>query len=136
MDLKCWFPTWKSLAATLKGNQPRRRKTPRPAARRHPQLLAEYLEVRVLPSSATVAVTGVPDPAPLGQSVTFSATVTPAVGPGTGFAVPTANSQPYYVTTGSDGNLWFTEQAANKIGRITPSGTFTEFAIPTAGSSP
>jgi streptogramin lyase len=35
-----------------------------------------------------------------------------------------------------DGNLWFTEFMANKIGRITPSGTITEFVVPTASSEP
>jgi len=34
------------------------------------------------------------------------------------------------ITTGPDGNLWFTETNANQIGRITPSGTITEFPIP------
>ena len=32
--------------------------------------------------------------------------------------------------------MWFTEQAANKIGRITTAGAITEFPIPTAGSHP
>jgi streptogramin lyase len=32
--------------------------------------------------------------------------------------------------------LWFTEFLGNKIGRITTSGAFTEFAIPTAGGTP
>jgi streptogramin lyase len=50
------------------------------------------------------------------------------------FAIPTAASQPTGIAAGPDGNLWFTEKAANKIGRITPGGTFTEFAIPTASS--
>ena len=50
-------------------------------------------------------------------------TVTPAAGP-------------FAIALGSDGNLWFTEEAADAIGRITPSGTVTEFPIPTAGSGP
>jgi virginiamycin B lyase len=37
---------------------------------------------------------------------------------------------------GHDNNLWFTEAAGNKIGRITPAGTITEFSIPTTGSTP
>jgi virginiamycin B lyase len=41
---------------------------------------------------------------------------------------------PEEITLGPDGALWFTEQAGNKIGRITTSGTFTEFAIPTASA--
>lgn len=40
------------------------------------------------------------------------------------------------VTTGPDGNLWFTETTANKIGRMTPASTFTEFSIPSSPSSP
>jgi len=43
-------------------------------------------------------------------------------------AVPTSNSVPEGITLGSDGNLWFTEFQGGKIGRITPSGTITEFS--------
>lgn len=32
------------------------------------------------------------------------------------FAIPTDGSQPFGSTVGPDGNIWFTEQAANKIG--------------------
>jgi streptogramin lyase len=42
-------------------------------------------------------------------------------------AVPTPNSVPEGITLGPDGNLWFTEFQGGKIGRITPSGTITEF---------
>jgi streptogramin lyase len=41
----------------------------------------------------------------------------------------------YGIAAGSDGNLWFTEAATDKIGRITPAGVVTEFDL-TAGSSP
>jgi virginiamycin B lyase len=37
---------------------------------------------------------------------------------------------------GSDGALWFAETAANKIGKVTTDGHFSEFAIPTVGSAP
>ena len=38
---------------------------------------------------------------------------------------------------GPDGNLWFTEDAANKIGEINPTThAITEFPLPTAGSQP
>ena len=37
---------------------------------------------------------------------------------------------------GRDGDLWFAELNGNKIGRITPTGSITEFPIPTAGSQP
>src|SRR6266849_9953615 len=48
----------------------------------------------------------------------------------TEFAVPTFNSVPEGITLGLDGNLWFTEFQAgggHQIGRITPTGTITEF---------
>jgi hypothetical protein len=61
--------------------------------------------------------------------------ITPA-GAVTEFPIPTANSQPYGITAGPDGNLWFTEYLGNRVGRITPAGAVTEFAVPTAGSLP
>src|SRR5437016_3839973 len=39
-----------------------------------------------------------------------------------------------YAALGSDGNVWLTENTANKIARITPAGTVVEFTIPTASS--
>ena len=35
------------------------------------------------------------------------------------FPVPTAGSHPVGITRGPDGNLWFTENAGNQIGRLT-----------------
>ncbi|MDB5619894.1 hypothetical protein [Tardiphaga sp.] len=40
-------------------------------------------------------------------------------------------SWPRGITVGPDGHIWFTELAANKIGRVTLTGAFTEFEIPT-----
>jgi streptogramin lyase len=40
------------------------------------------------------------------------------------------------ITSGPDGNLWFAESIVNKIGRMTTSGTVTEFVIPSAVSIP
>src|SRR5713101_7916687 len=54
----------------------------------------------------------------------------------TEYPVPTGSSNAYGITAGPDGNLWFTENTGNKIGRITTSGVITEFAVPTSGSSP
>ena len=48
------------------------------------------------------------------------------------FPLPPADSAPPRITAGPDGNLWFTERGANQIGRITPDGEVTEFAVPTA----
>jgi streptogramin lyase len=52
------------------------------------------------------------------------------------FALPTAGSAPSGIVAGPDGNIWFTEANADKIGQITPSGVVTEYSIPTPGSSP
>src|SRR5206468_4164338 len=52
------------------------------------------------------------------------------------FAVPTSNSAPSGITAGPDDNLWFTEEAANKIGRIAPDGSITEFSRTNPGSQP
>lgn len=40
-------------------------------------------------------------------------------------------SWPRGITVGPDGQIWFAEMAANKIGRITLTGEFKEFDIPT-----
>src|SRR5262249_5731396 len=72
-----------------------------------------------------------------GSSATANSTVLVAdapLSPITEFALPTPNSRPYQITAGADGNLWFTESAGNRIGRITPDGTLTEFSLPNPGS--
>src|SRR5262245_31930788 len=59
------------------------------------------------------------------------------------FPIPTTDrceigstSGPVGITTGPDGNLWFTEVCASQIGRITPDGIVTEFPLPYRYSSP
>ncbi|MFO0888589.1 MAG: hypothetical protein U0790_05505 [Isosphaeraceae bacterium] len=55
----------------------------------------------------------------------------------TEFPVPTANSGLWDIETGPDGNLWFTEAGANKIGMIDPTThAISELATPTANSFP
>src|SRR5450432_2668287 len=44
-----------------------------------------------------------------------------------------ASAGPTGITAGPDGNVWFTENNGNRIGRITPAGVVTEFS---AGISP
>lgn len=44
-------------------------------------------------------------------------------------------SEPYKITTGPDGNLWFTDYTTGKIGKITPAGVTTEYSLP-PGSKP
>ena len=48
------------------------------------------------------------------------------------FAIPALHSDSYGITTGPDGNLWFTESKPFKIGRITPQGAISEFPIATS----
>src|SRR5438046_96686 len=52
------------------------------------------------------------------------------------YAIPTANSLSGTIVAGPDGNLWFTESGASKIGRITTFGEITEFPLPPPNSQP
>jgi virginiamycin B lyase len=52
------------------------------------------------------------------------------------YPIPTPNGDPGPITTGPDGNLWFIERSANKVVRLTTSGTFTEYTIPIASGTP
>jgi streptogramin lyase len=54
----------------------------------------------------------------------------------TEYPVPTAAGFPFDTALGSDGNVWFTEFSADKIAKISPSGTVTEYPIPTADAQP
>jgi len=54
----------------------------------------------------------------------------------TEFPLTTAGSGPQGIAAGPDGNLWFTEETGNRIGRITPAGVITEYSLPTADSGP
>jgi RHS repeat-associated protein len=50
------------------------------------------------------------------------------------YSVP-AESRPWGITQGPDGNLWFTDYATGKVAKITTQGSVTEYALP-AGSGP
>jgi virginiamycin B lyase len=52
------------------------------------------------------------------------------------WSVPTSSSQPTNLAADSFGNLWFTELAGNKIGRVNTNGVFQEFDVSTANSQP
>jgi len=41
-----------------------------------------------------------------------------------------------FITAGPDGNLWLTETFANQVAKVTTSGAFTEYPVPTANSEP
>jgi virginiamycin B lyase len=51
------------------------------------------------------------------------------------FALPAKYSFPGGIAAGPDGNVWFSETGADKIGRITPEGAITEFPL-TPASGP
>src|SRR5262249_59729603 len=49
----------------------------------------------------------------------------------TEFPIPdTTVARPEGITRGPDGNLWFAQSTADRIGRITPAGLVTQFALP------
>jgi len=51
--------------------------------------------------------------------------------------VPTPNARPHDPAVAPDGALWFTEQMANKLGRLDPrTGRIEEFPLPTRDSGP
>src|SRR5437588_12712139 len=53
------------------------------------------------------------------------------------FGRPTPDARPYDPAVAPDGSLWFTEQKANKLGRLDPkSGQIREYPLPTADSGP
>ncbi len=62
-----------------------------------------------------------------GGTVTEFATPTRTSNP---MGVPGQGSNPYDITAGPDGALWFTESMADQIGRITTAGLVTEFPLP------
>ena len=64
------------------------------------------------------------------QSPRPAATAVPSI---IEYSIPTPFSEPYGITAGPDGNLWFTEYATSKIGKMTPAGVITEYTLaPTA----
>jgi streptogramin lyase len=72
---------------------------------------------------AALALSGSSLAAPLGQI--------------TEFATATAAAGPEGIVAGPDGNLWFPEAGADKIGEVNPAtGATADFAVPTAGSFP
>lgn len=52
----------------------------------------------------------------------------------TEYPVTSSASNPQRIAAGPDGDLWFIEYAANKIGKMTTAGALTEYRIPTDGS--
>src|SRR5262245_47930815 len=85
----------------------RRKPAPRKPMFRRPDLTCDMLERREVPA----VLTGI-----------------------TEYTITTGNSGPKGITAGPDGNIWFVENSTNKVAKITPTGTVTEYAIPTANA--
>lgn len=66
-----------------------------------------------------------------------SATPAPVAPPGpSAISEFSSGKDPEEIISGPDGNLWFSEGAADKLARLTPSGSLTEYPVPTAGGNP
>ena len=78
----------------------------------------------------TVLVAGVLCLTPVKIMSASVASATP-VGDFTTYAIGPANYGGNAIAAGPDGNMWFTDNANNSIGRITPSGATTFFPVPT-----
>jgi streptogramin lyase len=99
------------------------------------------------PNTFVLSRPNIPEP---GYSVTLTATVTPESASGatpvnakatatfnadvcgtfTHYPIPTTDSLPYLgIVAGADGAVWFTEYRGNNIGRITTTGSITEFSV-------
>ncbi|MEI7682696.1 MAG: Ig-like domain-containing protein [Candidatus Saccharibacteria bacterium] len=50
------------------------------------------------------------------------------------YSIPGGPAQPFGITSGPDGNLWFTERSKDFIGKITTSGVVTEYPVTTIGT--
>jgi virginiamycin B lyase len=88
-------------------------------------------------AAITNATIGATSPGvPAGSVIPAILTVRPGAPTFSESAIPTANSGPYGISSGSDGAVWFTEFSAGKIGRISTTFAFSEYAIPTPASNP
>ena len=63
------------------------------------------------------------------------ATAAPASAATRVIPVPTASAGLGRIVGSPDGNVWFVESDANKVGRISPNGQLVEFPLPASGSA-
>lgn len=89
-------------------------------------------------STLLVAACGAALAAPRAAASTTASTATTLANgsTATAFSLPTSSAAPKGITAGIDGNIWFTESAGNKVGRISTSGQIAEFALPTPAAAP
>ena len=72
-----------------------------------------------------------------GTGYTTASGVSVTGGSGSGVLLDiTVATGPYSITTGPDGNVWFTENNTNVIGKVTPTGTFTQYSLPDGAMRP
>jgi streptogramin lyase len=63
--------------------------------------------------------------------------ISPKTGSITEYQIPTPGAFPLGITTGPDGNLWFTENSGEQIGKISPiTGNIIEYHMPVIGDDP
>ena len=80
--------------------------------------------------SAPTATSGSPSAAPTGSAASRRRACV------TEFIVPTADTSPFGIAAGPDGNLYFTEYTGGRVARITTAGVITELGIPISTSYP
>jgi streptogramin lyase len=68
---------------------------------------------------------------------TYIGRISPSTGAITEYPMP-GDTHPEWITEGPDCNIWFAGQSLGDatIGKITPSGTFTEYPLPSSGDNP
>lgn len=79
------------------------------------RLVAQLTSTALAASALTVVLAGAAPPATAGTTI---------------IPVPTSKAGLGRIVTAPDGTMWFTEEDANKVGKVTPSGQVTEFAFP------
>ena len=84
---------------------------------------------------AAVLLAGCGNSTPIGSTAPATPTPFPQ-GVSNEYAIPTAASNPGDLVKGPDGSVWFTEIAANKIGKLSQSAAVTDYAVPAAGAAP
>ena len=94
--------------------------------------------IYALPTTTAVPTSIVAGP---DGNVWFTENTAPKIGRSTTAGVITefpTSGNPTSITVGQDGNLWFTESlgSVNQVGRMTVSGTLTEFVLPASVTTP
>jgi hypothetical protein len=90
--------------------------------------------------AAPAASTLPPTPTPTPPLILTPTPASISTGRFTEFTLPADSrfpgSYPASIASGPDGALWFAVQVSNRIGRITPTGSITEFPLPQSGYGP